>query len=93
MYKEKERAQVTLQSIGDAVITTDADGNVDYLNPAAEELSGWELRRAQGQPIEEILCLVDDQTGEPVTNPVRRALREGRVVGLSDNVALQTESR
>ncbi|NNC64505.1 MAG: PAS domain S-box protein [Gammaproteobacteria bacterium] len=92
LYKEKERAQVTLQSIGDAVITTDARGNVDYLNPAAEELSGWERRRAQGQPIEKILCLVDDQTGDPVTNPVRRALREGRVVGLSDNVALQTDS-
>ncbi|MDH3420538.1 MAG: PAS domain S-box protein [Gammaproteobacteria bacterium] len=92
LYKEKERAQVTLQSIGDAVITTDANGNVDYLNPAAEELSGWERRRAQGQPIENIICLVDDQTGEPVTNPVRRALREGRIVGLSDNVALQTES-
>ena len=93
LYKEKERAQVTLQSIGDAVITTDAHGNVDYLNPAAEELCGWELRRAQGQPIEEILRLVDDQTSEPVTNPVRRALREGRVVGLSDNVALQIEGR
>lgn len=92
LYKEKERAQVTLQSIGDAVITTDANGNVDYLNPAAEELTGWERRRAQGQPIEEILCLVDDQTGEPVTNPVRRALREGRVVGLSENVAMQTQN-
>ncbi len=92
LFKEKERAQVTLQSIGDAVITTDAQGNVDYLNPAAEELSGWERRRAQGQPIEKIISLVDDQTGEPVTNPVRRALREGRVVGLSDNVALRTES-
>jgi len=92
LYKEKERAQVTLQSIGDAVITTDASGNVDYLNPAAEELSGWERRRAQGQPIEEIIRLLDDQSGEPVTNPVRRALREGRVVGLSENVTLQTES-
>jgi diguanylate cyclase (GGDEF)-like protein/PAS domain S-box-containing protein len=92
LFKEKERAQVTLQSIGDAVITTDADGNVDYLNPAAEDLSGWERRQAQGRPIGEILRLVDDQTGEPVENPVLRALREGRVVGLSDNVALQTEN-
>ncbi len=92
LFKEKERAQVTLQSIGDAVITTDADGNVDYLNPAAEDLSGWERRNAQGRPIDEIIKLVDDQTGEPVDNPVLRALREGRVIGLSDNVALQTQS-
>ncbi len=88
LFKEKERAQVTLKSIGDAVITTDADGKVDYLNPAAEELCGWERRRAHGRAIEEILQLVDDQSGEPVENPVRRALRQGRVVGLSDNVAM-----
>ncbi|HSG66699.1 MAG TPA: PAS domain S-box protein, partial [Gammaproteobacteria bacterium] len=92
LFKEKERAEVTLQSIGDAVITTDADGNVDYLNPVAEELSGWERRQAQGRPIGEILDLVDDQSGKPVENPVLRALREGRVVGLSDNVALKTKS-
>jgi len=91
LFKEKERAQVTLQSIGDAVITTDAEGRVDYLNPAAEDLTGWERRQAQGRPIEEILKLVDDQSGDPVENPVLRALREGRVVGLSDNVAMQTQ--
>jgi diguanylate cyclase (GGDEF)-like protein/PAS domain S-box-containing protein len=89
LYREKERAQVTLQSIGDAVITTDADGFVDSLNPAAEQLSGWERRHAQGRPIDEVIRLVDDQTGEPVENPVLRALREGRIVELGDNVALK----
>lgn len=92
LFKEKERAQVTLQSIGDAVVTTDSTGFVDYLNPAAEELSGWERRAAQGQPIADIISLVDDQTGGPVENPVLRALREGRVVGLSDNVVLRRKN-
>jgi diguanylate cyclase (GGDEF)-like protein/PAS domain S-box-containing protein len=89
LFKEKERAEVTLQSIGDAVVTTDANGNVDYLNPAAEQLSGWERRHAQGQPIDTVIRLVEDQTGTPIENPVLRALREARVVELADNVALK----
>ncbi len=48
VFEEKERAQVTLQSIGDGVITTDADGNVDYINPVAQDLTGWDMRSARG---------------------------------------------
>ena len=47
VFEEKERAQVTLQSIGDGVITTDADGNVDYINPVAQDLTGWDMRSAR----------------------------------------------
>ena len=50
LSEEKEKAQVTLQSIGDAVITADADGRIEYLNPVAEALTGWETREAAGQP-------------------------------------------
>jgi diguanylate cyclase (GGDEF)-like protein/PAS domain S-box-containing protein len=88
LFEEKERAQVTLKSIGDAVVTADAQGRVEYLNPVAEELTGWERRQAQGQHIDEIVRLIDEQAGAQVENPVLRSLREGRVVGLADNVLL-----
>jgi diguanylate cyclase (GGDEF)-like protein/PAS domain S-box-containing protein len=88
LFNEKERAQVTLQSIGDAVVTTDAIGNIEYLNPVAEQLTGWEAREVEGSPIESIIVLRDEMTGEAVANPVSRCLQEGRVVTLSDNVVL-----
>jgi diguanylate cyclase (GGDEF)-like protein/PAS domain S-box-containing protein len=88
LYNEKERAQVTLQSIGDAVVTTDARGLIDYLNPAAEQLTGWEAREAEGLPIEKVVALRDETTGEPVANPVMRCLGEGRIVSLTENVVL-----
>jgi diguanylate cyclase (GGDEF)-like protein/PAS domain S-box-containing protein len=88
LFNEKERAQVTLQSIGDAVVTTDARGNVEYLNPVAEQLTGWETREVQGLSIESIIKLTDEITSEPVPNPVMRCLAEGRVVTLADNVVL-----
>jgi diguanylate cyclase (GGDEF)-like protein/PAS domain S-box-containing protein len=88
LFNEKERAQVTLQSIGDAVVTTDARGHIDYLNPVAEQLTGWESREARGLPIEAIVTLADEMTGEAVPNPVLRCLQEGRVVSLAGNVML-----
>ncbi|HWN37152.1 MAG TPA: PAS domain S-box protein, partial [Gammaproteobacteria bacterium] len=88
LFNEKERAQVTLQSIGDAVVTTDAHGNIEYLNPVAEQLTGWEAREVQGSPIETLIRLRDEQSGEAVANPVTRCLQEGRVVTLTDNVVL-----
>jgi len=88
LFNEKERAQVTLQSIGDAVVTTDAEGNVDYLNPVAEQLTGWDSREARGLPIETLIKLTDEITGEAVQNPVLRCLHEGRVVALAGNVVI-----
>src|SRR5687767_3166408 len=85
LFNEKERAQVTLQSIGDAVVTTDAHGNIEYLNPVAEQLTGWEAREVQGSPIETLIRLRDEVSGEAVANPVSRCLQEGRVVTLADN--------
>ena len=60
VFQAKERAQVTLQSIGDAVITTDSEGRIDYMNPVAESLTGWENREAQARLIGEVLTVVDE---------------------------------
>jgi diguanylate cyclase (GGDEF)-like protein/PAS domain S-box-containing protein len=87
-FQAKERAQVTLQSIGDAVITTDSTGRIDYMNPVAESLTGWESREADNQSIETVLTVVDETTRSPSENPVMRCLREGRVLGLAEHTVL-----
>ena len=88
VFEEKERAQVTLQSIGDGVITTDADGHVDYINPVAQDLTGWDMRSARGKPVKEIMTIVNEHTRATVDNPVIRCLKEGRVITLDDNSVL-----
>src|SRR5882672_5297919 len=88
VFEEKERAQVTLQSIGDAVITTDAAGRIDYLNPVAETLTGWTNNEAQGKPIAQVLNLVHEASREVSENPVMRCLRDGKVIGVSDLTVL-----
>ncbi len=88
VFQAKERAQITLQSIGDAVITTDSEGRIDYMNPVAESLTGWENREAQMQLIGEILTVVDEATGEARESPVMRCLREGHLLGLSQHTVL-----
>ncbi len=76
LSEQKERAQVTLASIGDAVITTDAQGHVLYLNPVAEGLTGWRAADAKGKPIAEIMRLLDENTRAPIENPALACLRE-----------------
>jgi len=80
LFREKERAQITLQSIGDGVITTDQHGGVEYLNPVAEELSGWRLEDAMGRSIEEIFRAFHEETCEPLENPMMVAVRRVRPV-------------
>jgi diguanylate cyclase (GGDEF)-like protein/PAS domain S-box-containing protein len=77
IFAEKERAQVTLQSIGDAVISTDAEGRIEYINPVAEALTAWSLAEARGRPIGEVLNLVNEITREPIENPLVCALGRG----------------
>ena len=84
LYEEKEKAQVTLQSIGDAVITADADGRVEYLNPVAEELTAWETREAAGRPVAEVFRVVSETTRQPVDSPILRCLKEGRLVEMEE---------
>lgn len=79
---------VTLASIGDGVITTDAEGLVDMLNPVAEQLTGWRGEDARGRPLHEVFHIVDEETRAEVENPVVRVLREGVVVGLANHTVL-----
>ncbi len=80
LFREKESAQITLQSIGDGVITTDAKGVIDYLNPVAESLTGWRLEDSQGRAIEEIFRAFHEETCEPLENPLAVAIRRTRSI-------------
>lgn len=88
LFEEKELAQVTLRSIGDAVITTDAESKIRFLNPVAEELTGWSQQSAQGKPLTEVFHIINEITREPVENPVEKALREGNIVSLAKDTVL-----
>ncbi|MDA0268964.1 MAG: PAS domain S-box protein [Cyanobacteria bacterium] len=88
LFREKELAQITLHSIADAVITTDALGRVEYFNPVAEQLTGWDAAQAQGQPLGEVFHILHEITRQPAQNPVERALREGCVTGLANHTVL-----
>jgi diguanylate cyclase (GGDEF)-like protein/PAS domain S-box-containing protein len=82
LFAEKERAQVTLDSIGDAVISTDVQGRVTYLNVAGERLTGWPLKEAMGRPLEEVFQIIDEETRTKMPNPMARATEEHVTVGL-----------
>jgi diguanylate cyclase (GGDEF)-like protein/PAS domain S-box-containing protein len=88
MFLEKERAQVTLNSIGDAVLSTDLVGNVTYLNVVAERMTGWSWKEANGRPLAEIFRIIDGATREPAPNPMAQAVSENRTVGLTANCIL-----
>lgn len=88
VLEEKEKAQVTLESIGDAVITTDAAGRIEYLNPVAEDLTGWESREVQGRQLTEVFNILHEATRQPADNPVTECLREGRVTAATNQMVL-----
>ncbi|MEO1582647.1 MAG: EAL domain-containing protein [Pseudomonadota bacterium] len=80
LFREKESAQITLQSIGDGVITTDENYIVEYINPVAEELTGWKVDDATGRPLDEIFRSFHEETCEPLENPLAIAVRRSRSV-------------
>ncbi len=80
LFREKEGAQITLQSIGDGVITTDAHSVIDYINPVAEQLTGWRLEDAMGRPVEEVFRSFHEETCEPLENPLAQAIRRSRPI-------------
>ena len=88
LFEQEERAQVTLHSIGDAVITTDGHAVVDYLNLVAEALTGWTTAEAQGRPLSEVFRIVDEQTRQPAPDPVARCLQEGKSGDLANPTVL-----
>jgi PAS domain S-box-containing protein len=92
MRESREWFEVTLSSIGDAVITTDVEGKVTFMNPVAEALTGWKLEEARGWVLEQVFNIVSEITGEAVENPVAKVLVEGVVVGLANHTALVDRS-
>jgi diguanylate cyclase (GGDEF)-like protein/PAS domain S-box-containing protein len=89
LYKEKARAEIALNSISDAVICTDLSGNIDYLNIAAEKLTGWSREEARGHPIVEVFKIVDGTTRKaPEHHPVHLVLQQNRPMGLAANTVL-----
>ena len=88
LFGEKERAEVTLNSIGDAVMSTDVGGCVTYLNIVAERMTGWSRGEAAGHPFEEVFRIVDAHTREAIQNPMALAIRENKTVGLTPNCIL-----
>jgi diguanylate cyclase (GGDEF)-like protein/PAS domain S-box-containing protein len=88
LFAEKELAQVTLKSIGDAVITTDASGKVQYVNPVAERLTGWSTAEATGRPSVEILQTIDRFTRKPIANPVDLVLQKNRIYEFDSDTLL-----
>jgi len=92
LSREKERLAVTLESIGDGVITTDVKGDIDYLNPVAEELTGWAASEAAGRPLMEVFVVREEGSRTSLPNPVQRCLVEQRTIHLAENVSLRNRA-
>ncbi len=88
MRQQSEWLRITLASIGDAVITTDADGRVTSMNAVAQALTGWSQTDALGQPLTDVFRIVHEDTREPVENPALRALQTGTIVRLANHTVL-----
>jgi PAS domain S-box-containing protein len=88
LQQQREWFAVTLSSIGDAVITTDARGVVTFLNPIAESMTGWTSQEARGQPLRVIFNIINEVKNEPAEHPIEIVLREGRIVQLANHTAL-----
>ena len=86
--EQRELLRITLHSIGDAVITTDVQGRVTYMNAVAESLTGWAKHDGAGRPLDAVFRIVNEETRRPVENPAAKALREGAVVGLANHTLL-----
>ena len=88
----EEKFAVTLNSIGDAVMTTDAQGHVTLLNPLAERLTGWTQAEAIGRPAEEIFRIINEETRQPATVPIKETLARGTIQGLANHTVLIARS-
>ena len=93
LAESRERFQITLNSLGDAVIATDADGGVRYINPVAQRLTGWDnYTQARGRPLREVVRITDEPTRSQEIDPFEMVRRAAKVVGLSNNVLLIGQS-
>lgn len=85
---ERERLRVTLQSIGDGVISIDSRSRITFMNPTAEEMTGWTLAEANGRRLEQVFSIVEETSGRIATSPVARCLKDGMVTYLDEDVVL-----
>ncbi|HUR39772.1 MAG TPA: PAS domain S-box protein [Verrucomicrobiae bacterium] len=88
LAEQKERLRVTLASIGDAVISTDRLARIQFMNPIAEDLTGWTSAEASGMPLVEVFRIINETTRAPVDNPALRALEHGSIIGLANHTLL-----
>lgn len=88
LLEEKERLRVTLQSIGDAVLTTDSNGRIISLNSVAEQLTGWTEQEAKGKDAREVFHIISEKTREVCEDPVKKVLATGKIIGLANHTAL-----
>jgi PAS domain S-box-containing protein len=91
LRQQREWLRVTLTSIGDAVIATDVNGTVNFINPTAEALTGWTMSEAANKPLDEVLNIVNEETRQSVESPFSAVKREGVVVGLANHTVLITK--
>lgn len=93
LYQLKGRAQITLEAIGDGVITTDVNAVIDYMNPAAENYTGWSMADTKGVKVNDVLELIDEKTKQPLkNNPIDRCLRLGKTIVLTESTILHHHS-
>src|SRR6185436_14761208 len=85
---QRQQLETTLASIGDAVIATDENGRITFMNHVAESLTGWKRNEAVGESLETVFRIVNEHTRQPVESPAVRAIQEGRVVGLANHTIL-----
>jgi PAS domain S-box-containing protein len=88
LHQQRQWLRVTLSSIGDGVIATDINGHILFINPMAESLTGWTQTEAEGQSLEQVFSIVNEQTRQPVANPALQAIKEDRTVGLANHTLL-----
>ena len=92
LREQSELLQVTLSSIGDAVIATDVNGRVTFLNPTAQSITGWSFQDASGENLDKVFHVLSEDTGEPVESPFAAIKREGVIIGLANHRVLITKS-
>jgi PAS domain S-box-containing protein len=90
LHRQREWLRVTLASIGDAVIVTNTASRVTFLNPVAQALTGWDQAEAAGQSLPDVFDIFNEQTRQPVEDPVARVVRQGAIVGLSEHTILRS---
>jgi PAS domain S-box-containing protein len=88
LFQSEQQLRTTLASIGDGVVTCDVEGKVQMMNPVAQELTGWLESQAHNRPLNEVFCIVNESTREPVENPVAKVRRLNRIVGITNHTVL-----